>query len=60
MEEGRGEEDREVRERRVGEKTKGEERGGCVCGSLLAGPKESCEADLDMKGLLAPNDCAAW
>ena len=46
-------------EERRGEERRGEEEEEGVCGSLLAGPEESCGADRDMKGLLAPNDCAA-
>ncbi|KAK5598965.1 hypothetical protein CRENBAI_001085 [Crenichthys baileyi] len=45
-----------------GTKTKklrlGEGRRRGVCESLLADPEEGCGADGDMKGLLAPNDCA--
>lgn len=35
------------------------EEAGSVCESLLADPEEGCGAVGDMKGLLAPNDCAA-
>lgn len=57
----------ERRRRRETERWEREERGGDKGGeererggSVLAGPEESCGADWDMKGLLAPNDCAAW